>query len=123
MGLRRGAPQGGKGGDVEGALARVGARLDALTSSLQEIRISLGEYEKDQEILDELQANVMSEWARIIEEELGKRPVRVDCPSCGYSGGLEPNLLADEDTEFGCPNCGAIATLDSLRDRYPDADL
>lgn len=65
----------------------------------------------------------MTEWARIIEEELGKRPINVPCPSCSYTGGLEPNLLADEDTEYGCPNCGAITTLDALRERYPDEDL
>ena len=123
VGLRRGAPAGENPSALDGGVAQINERLDAIAAGMAEIRESIGEYEKDQEILDELQANVMTEWARIIEEELGKRPVQVDCPSCGYAGGLEPNLLADEDTEFGCPNCGAIATLDGLRERYPEADI
>ena len=66
-----------------------------LRGSLDAIRDHLGEMQKDHEILDELEENVMEEWARVIEDKLGKRPVVVPCPSCGWKGGLEPNLLAD----------------------------
>ena len=94
-----------------------------LRGSLDAIRDHLGEMQKDHEILDELEENVMEEWARVIEDKLGKRPVVVPCPSCGWKGGLEPNLLADEDTEYGCPNCGTITAVEVLREKYPHSDL
>jgi predicted nucleic acid-binding Zn-ribbon protein len=104
-------------------LTDVKTRLDSLHAEIVAIRSGLGEMQQDHEILDELEENVMNEWERIIEEELGKRPVQVPCPACGFRGGLEPNLLAEEDQEYGCPSCGLIFTRDALREKYPTAKL
>jgi hypothetical protein len=104
-------------------LAALQKRLDALEASVATAMSKFGELQKDQEILDELEQSVMQRWEHIIEEKLGKRPVMVPCPVCRYEGGLEPNLLADEDLEFGCPNCSTIFPREKLRDAYPDAGL
>ncbi len=110
---------GGSGTDS----ADITSRLDAITDAQQEMRSQINNLQRDQEILDELEESVMDEWAHVIEEKLGKRPVMVACPKCGYEGGLEPNLLAEVDQEYGCPNCRSIYTLDHLREVYPEAKL
>jgi len=99
------------------------ARLDEVQRAVLEIHGSVAELQKDHEILDELEENVMAEWMQIIEDKLGKKPILVPCPTCGSTSGLEPNLLADEDLEYGCPACGAIHSIDALRARYPERNL
>jgi hypothetical protein len=99
------------------------ARLDEVQRAVLEIHGSVADMQKDHEILDELEENVMAEWMQVIEEKLGKKPIHVPCPACGHAGGLEPNLLADEDLEYGCPSCGAIHSVDALRATYPERDL
>jgi hypothetical protein len=98
-------------------------RLDRIEQAVSAIQSQLAHMQKDHEILDELEENVMTEWAKIIEDKLGKVPLTVPCPSCGYAKGLEPNLLAEEDVEYGCPNCGTIFAIDALREAYPGQGL
>ena len=109
----------GSSGDAA-AIAALRDRLSAVENQLASVRSGLDDLRRDHDILDELEENVMHEWAHIIEDKLGKRPVEVPCPRCGHEGGLEPNLLADEDTEFGCPNCGTVFAVGELRERFPD---
>ncbi len=97
------------------------SRLNDVQSAVTSIQSHLAEMRKDHEILDELEENVMHEWAKVIEDKLGKRPIFVACPKCGHEGGLEPNLLTEDDSEYGCPNCGSILSVELLRETYPDA--
>lgn len=128
FGLRNSTQSGA--GSGSGAVNGLRERMDGLERSIDAVRASidalhtrLGEMRQDHDILDELEDSVMEEWTRIIEEKLGKKPLRVPCPTCGSTSGLEPNLLTDEDSEYGCPNCGNIVTIDVLRQTYPNEDL
>lgn len=111
------------GSAAAGTATGSGDRLDRIERAVSAIQSQLAEMQKDHEILDELEENVMTEWAKIIEDKLGKVPLDVACPKCNYDKGLEPNLLAEEDLEYGCPNCGTIFAIDALRDAYPGRDL